>query len=1442
MATSTDELLFGEQATTSLYERFGNPGERRVLPLRQAEPVYSTLDSATRGGATPTPAGVAAPEIVVQVRKRNGKTDILIDGYVSNGTSGDDENVTNHYLVSHRGMHEDVETLTRVFSPIAVVAAVEDGQHSLQRVGVAVLYNYSKHGTLLEPSMVLSEARLLDHRVDDVRCNVVRVPYPLPHPAPPTLSITDNLQLAACKTFKEAKFNWATIGAVGSVTMSAMATLQSLGTLTAAEIIGTAGVVSAFASWAAIVARYAYAGGWVFSAALAFRAIDYTPAAITQLVSGGNTGLSFVEFALPLIENIAATFKQYINMKELPMLRVTKFTLSQLAIAIEGLAVRRKEVEGAPPEAIVSGAVQQSASHKQEALVWHWLADNANDMPEVDLTNMVASAEYVAQMHLRITVDDSLSCDAGVRIHNIHCKREDGPLLAAAAGGTIEDLIRLHAAIMNLESVLKAETAKPEEIDHDLWIDRAHFNPLMYAKAVTDKLTSVAKEALTSDTRTDMVKRLNALRDQKVQGIATRAKRAYIKDWVNAKHVKEARKTLLTKVVENLRARLIEPLFAPGSATLQLYKGMHDALKDRREVATVDPPVVWIRRLPQRTISTYGGYLFSAVRDTGNTYIDVTYGDVEARRHDEYHDAVAWLAACMKSSRRALTRLVPEWESSSNTRVQLRCMCSGIFGPTHPFTDAVSHSTLSLTTPVDILFAGALAFPTEHSQRRMRVIVQRASRVGGERAKEHQAASVLEALKLEHSDAYLLACHVFGDIWADELVALYKLNSHKQVEILEMASVRAAARLRVAGELLLALISGTNSSSDTGAFDDVALNEADVSLMATQPGRDAGRLVCRLLFSQNYLAVRSVMVPVIRGAARAAVRTASVFDRAVPTTLPHEACASLFGDRLDGVRAFLRAKDLSNDGIVQAAVAAAYPSVHLLGNDAGDQELRARNTRAASVPQTRSVDTAPPDIVRAMRVRLASLRMDVASANAAVASPQLTTTDQLAKLLATTTIGASGASGHFSFYVPFGFGDARPPPTLPPCAAPLFGTVPVQGAALLAAFQSIQSAMARDPATVVDFGTALSVRLEPTFDFLKPPVGNGTAEQAESVHPNVVQVFRDGGDVVVRYTASRVPDRRPAVAPSANGYDLAANAASAHVFSAETSRLALGVSAIAWNAERVVQAVVAALASADDDTVYDTVAVALVLPQNGTRASHWYTRPPNPMAIAQRTRRQAHVRRMHRVMIMGAITKQHRLMAAAIKCANDINETLINAAYDNVGRDLEIIKSQPESGAKIEYFKEKQKSFSVVFGPNMLTRMPAAILAADERVNAPYDNIDVQSPVGAQGLDNQVVLEFEAAVVAVENLECPDVPDVPDLAIAAQTTPANDAADQIQPLVAALGVGMALLAPQVQPVTVRCRSVGSSVRGDSISALVETFSNCSSLRLSEACLLASRSV
>ena len=196
---SADRLLFAEQATTSLYARLGDATDRRVLALSQSKATYSPLVGATRGPPDLATAEQASPpEIVVQLRKRNRKTELLINGYVSTGkttTSADaDASVTDHYLESHAGLHEDVQTHTRVFSPIAVVAAVEDGQHALQTVSVAVICNYAHNGRALEPSTVLTEARVLDHRVSDPRCNVVRVPYPLPYPNPPTLTLADNLQ------------------------------------------------------------------------------------------------------------------------------------------------------------------------------------------------------------------------------------------------------------------------------------------------------------------------------------------------------------------------------------------------------------------------------------------------------------------------------------------------------------------------------------------------------------------------------------------------------------------------------------------------------------------------------------------------------------------------------------------------------------------------------------------------------------------------------------------------------------------------------------------------------------------------------------------------------------------------------------------------------------------------------------------------------------------------------------------------------------------------------------------------------------------------------------------------------------------------------------------------------------------------------------------------
>ena len=416
---------------------------------------------------------------------------------------------------------------------------------------------------------------------------------------------------------------------------------------------------------------------------------------------------------------------------------------------------------------------------------------------------------------------------------------------------------------------------------------------------------------------------------------------------------------------------------------------------------------------------------------------------------------------------------------------------------------------------MDIRFAAALASPTEHSQQRIRVVVKRGA----------GTPSVLEALKLEHSDFSLMACQVFGDLWADELVALYRTSTHKQAEMLEMASMRAAVRLRAAGELLLQLVAPRRPGDDVGGYSDVALNGTDVALVATQPGRDAARLVGRVLFSQAYLAVRSVLSNELRDAARAVTRAATVFERAPPVTLPHEACASLFGDRLDGLAAFLRAKDLSNDRVVLEAMVAAYPSARLLvlnSDNEAESVQRARYTPSPIV-KARAKVTTSSELVRAMRFRLASLRIDTPSLDAAVASPQSITADQLATRLAATSIGSNN---HYSFYVPFGFGDAQPPPTLPPCAAPLFGTVPVHGPALAERLPIDRVGVGPDAAGERQVHAGDPARARNRLHQAASKRSERRGRPIRFTTPNVVQVLRDGDEVVVRYTASRMPASR----------------------------------------------------------------------------------------------------------------------------------------------------------------------------------------------------------------------------------------------------------------------------------------------------------------------------
>ena len=1451
--STTDALLFAEQATTSLYERVSDPDEQYVLSLSQADVAYGTLDNVVREDYSQQ-GGV--PEIVVQIRKRSGQIALLIDGYVSTGKLVEGGKVTRHDLLSHNGLHEDIDTGSRVFSPMAIVAAVEDGQHPLQGVTVSVVHNYANHGTPMDPAIVLSEARIRDHRVSDVRCDVVRVPYPLSYPCPPTVAVYDDVQRRKYIAAKSAsrEFSSRVLGATTAAGILAGLTFTTTPFVITAGIAGVTGLSAYLFSKGLNVS---YRHGWELSSL-----------AMLSLLESGAGALPFVFVAVstqqyswlmsPFVSHSKDAISKYLRIKDPPALRRTTFTIAELARVIESLCILRgpnpnngDAPEGMPEELEKIPSEEDRDHYNKETIVWNWLEqDEENKDDRLDLKKMVASAEHAAQLHVRISVDDSLACDAKPHHHELHCGREDSEVLASAAAGTLDELTRLYAAIDKLKNVLTDAIAADANA-HNLWVDRDYWNKVHYIAALGVKAGGEAANAA-----------WNAA-NFRAKGALTRYKKNLMEGWIKDAETDPSqvqRKEQLERALNRLTTSLYVSFFGPGSPGATLYIGMQSALNDRRLVRSVNPPVAWIRKLPQRADASYASYLFSAVRDSGTQHFDVSIGSVVSRVYSEYNDASAWLSACMKSSRLALKRLVPEWESNSNTRMRLLCMCTSFVTDRPRYVPPIAHSTLALAMPVDILFAAVLAAPTEHVQRRMRLLVQRAKPKGDKGAH----ASVLEALGLEHSDAFLLACQVFGDLWVDELTALYALANSQQAEILEMASTRAAARLSAAGTHLLALVSDKSPPTNVGAFSDVALNATDVALIATQAGRDAGLIVSRILFRHNLIAARSMVISVIRAAARATVRTAEVFTRTVPATLPHAACQSLFGHRLDGIAAFVRVRNLTSDPVLLEAAAAAYPSVHLLQLPTEEEDQQTLVSRALDRPMPRppsATRMGAVELARAMRFRLASLRMDFGPIDG-MTTTTTTTVDDLAAQLASARVSTPV---HHSFYVPFGFGDARPPPTLPSCSEPLFGTVPVYGAMLALAFRSIAAAAAPG-------AQSLAIRLEPTFDCLKPPSANHGSGETESVHPNVVQVLRNDNVVVVRYAASRAPPSTGTTAeqrenPAYKPTD-AARAAASHRSSAESSSLALRVSSLAWNAERVVQAVVAALASADEQVDYNALSLTLVLPQSDARATHWYNKPSNPMATAQRTRDAERTTKLHDAMLkVGASqqsaaieallahlrkfestegplgTQERTVLLATINRPKDANES----DYDVIERRRVAFETLFDDALLEELRSSGQAAYDAFVAENP---EPDRLLLSEIAYNSRKARHDAQKAAYLVGNSDNVE-KLIVLVSAVGELRLSEYHGRVDAARRAQQAsaadgsgPASTTDERNRALVAALGVGMAMLTPQVAGLSVECRAIEPADQAELASvglvdALATTFANCEAVRLGEACLVAS---
>lgn len=1483
---SADRALFAEQASTSLYESTDGRGTQYALSLARADAEYCTLpDKNDDWGDKDT--GDNATEVIVQLRKRKGRTELFIDGFLSKGIvdAKGPSNVYQHTFTWHRGLHEDVETGTRVFSPVVVAVAIEDGQRPLQDVTVSVLRTFYNYGNSVMSSTLLSETRLEPHRVSDARCRICRAPYPLAYPAPPSVIISDNLD-------NQRRRRRAEVGTAFSGVQAAYSAIHqqvliqnpvslSLNPITVVQAAMNNSIVNEYARGVGFVAAlqaFIALGGYT---ALAMGVTLFMPLAGVYGMWGGATwSLAQTTLSVAVMNTMMAQVNNYLNLSPDVPERRTKFTIRELAATLRSLAVMRTP-QGEIERNGDNPSLESSQYHK-EMVVWEWLK-GANVMP-MDTSPLRVSKRFAAVLHLRIGVHDASACAPAEEYHEMKCGRDDCHTLGAAAAGTLKDIEELFDAINELKKnlvkgilgdditwtdritgILKG---KWDEMQKNTKAARTALELATLAKTIipgVDQMYAIVQESeeLIAAVEQDgpvNVPPINAPYTEgveriKIRGLKNKLAKSLKAWWGRSTNPQDAhRKSELETILKALDTKLFSAFFSPNTEGATLMGELYKAL-ERKRLPKPPKDCTWMRRLPQRAVAASSGQLFTSRASAVNGYADVSTEQAVSRVYSEYHDADQWFGDAMSSSALALRRLAREWEASSSTRIKLVCACKALskrrLTPEDAIFPLLACETLVLTTPVDVRVAGVLAAPTEHAQRQIRLVVKR--------AQQECDKSLLEAMGLKHTDEALLASQLFGDLWVDELVALHKLGGKVAlVQMLEQASLRAAARLSAAGALLLELLTVRNPSTNIGSFDDVPFSGTDVSLLATQPGRDAGRLVNRVMFHQDYLSIRSLLAPMLRSAARAAVDSARAFEKRVPEHLPHEPVASLFGNRLDGVAAYSRVSAMSELDSVREAAAAAYPSVRLLPSTPTDARELLEAARNRPTPELRLHKMHFRDIVLAMRFRMASLKMTILVDDETATNER--SVDNLAEQLAAVDV----ARLRRSFFVPFGFGDARPAPTLPPCAAPMFGSVPVFGKPLADAFDSILTTQDR----VGTATKAFRVRLEPTLDCLKPlphereePDRERAAEEGESVHPNVVQVMHNAEDnvVTVRYVASRV-QREPPDQGRASYPEDAAAAAKEHHRNAVTTRMASDVCAIAWNAERVMQAVIAALASADHAAdAYDEILLSFVHPGDGGEQSLWHVKPQNPFVIAQKRK---HYKRRSRIVAEGLryMADQHNSLALPLlKKINafDVRRVRTRLNYDETGRALTALEGRPKEGTDetwTDRSMQRQKLLDSFASPLLLDTMVVNYVAQgmEDLENAPgiitstgtsRQTIQADADRGRLGIERDLrAMVTYIGLITTYDTRLMELSALLSGLGGAVSTTTDDArtARVHKALVGALGLGMGMLAPLLgEKVRVTCEGIDLEV-GDArgvASNLREAFHKCTAVRLSEACLV-----
>jgi hypothetical protein len=1257
MADEGVRTLYAPRESTTVWRKADEPETTVVATRKQLDPsgtalVVPTRDYASTSGVLDPPRYAQSGMVQVQIVKHNGAYVPLVDGLIPPHEVVDGETI--HLINHHRGMYEDEETQTWVFSPCAVSVCIEDGQALPERCAVAVWQRVAERGATRltgHNEVKLGERELRAFRVSDTTASVVYAPYPSFYSRPPRIIVNDMTAviLARERGAKGALYNF--LSDYGPLMMIlkgsaiAGASIPSLKTL----VNFVAGAFQFGTLWPDLKTDPETGGQSTFETFSAWlrgttaEALKdsttrpdwkaMTPADSAGLFAG-IIGFFAMISGMPGSQVASNIFSKALGREmtradaggrntwaeagQALMAGAVQGTLDPATLLTAGIAgvstmlnsraqpkpVKRYFTLGELATVIESlSAIMPLAEPElkktmtnekfaSEAVVLQWLL--AAEPGEAFVSNEPYALKRVGN---RVDLSEfDISEASGIQT-DIYVELEDNESTEACAG---RPKLRFQFSSTRVDKAFLGHAMAGVLYDLRRLQEAIHaFDDRLASAAKAENLDYMSKLGYAwtwldywfFDPIFASVKaQYKGMRSQ------TDSSEGQVEMEIN-KMLGKQRRVVLNYVRKNLQKKLHTRFTTPHSEGDTLVAKLQKALDDRflgiaSATSLITTPPVYTRELPQKVQQPV--FFFPPSADADSNYVDVQSDTGTMREFSPLHDAAKVGVRAARAASSAIVQAHRTWETTGPRCLFVHAYSDGIGDwAVHVNAHALRNHRESYSLVLQL--PGDIR-AAEASTRLDEESERRILTLCHKGAAAAQAGTLLAHSKLPDTEAALVAMSLFAELWTDELLKLHALpeSTSRVVSVVETAQVRAARRCTACGAFLEAVTvqawSGLVPLSESAT--------ADPALLATQAGRDAARLARRLQLVAQPVTVRGVLSKSIVRRMRAIGATLVATGNrlaAKPDTdvLPSEPLQSLFMKPVHGLHAYARATSLPNlDARVAAAIAAAYPSSLLLSDIALDVAVNGL-VRTDAEPQRPPLQV---DAARIVQRRMAALRFDYPDTVHLDGATKALHASDKALVEAMSSLSLASGARALAFYVPYGYGQAPPRLVYPPVPAPMFGSVPVWTEDVLASIDALSTALGAPGRT----GAALTtVSICPVF-----PCG-GAPQWPLPEHPSLLDVRigaarRSPKDVLfgvdVCFWASEPELGNVASQPDTHTPTYANEAANKHLQGTYERKLASRVSTLAWNAERILQSL---LLLAGGGVVDDTTAYAQLVLSDG---------------------------------------------------------------------------------------------------------------------------------------------------------------------------------------------------------------------------------------------------